>query len=59
MEIPMQCSEDLTEKHVIFIDDIVTTGATAQSARKAVRSSLGFEVWCLAQRRQLATELGF
>lgn len=46
----------LRHKHVIFIDDIVTTGATAIAAQKALGPTLGFEVWCLAHRRQLATE---
>jgi predicted amidophosphoribosyltransferase len=46
------------DKHVIFIDDIVTTGATAQAAANALKPNRGFEVWCLAHRRQLATDLG-
>jgi hypothetical protein len=47
----------LRHKYVIFIDDIVTTGATAVAAQKALGPTEGFEVWCLAHRRQLAADL--
>jgi predicted amidophosphoribosyltransferase len=47
----------LRHKYVIFIDDIVTTGATAVAAQKALGATEGFEVWCLAHRRQLAADL--
>ncbi len=46
-----------SRKHVIFIDDIVTSGSTAHAAAQALKSTPGFQVWCLARRRQLATEL--
>jgi len=49
----------LRHKHVIFIDDIITTGATATAAKKALGLTAGFEVWCLAHRRQLAADLIF
>jgi len=49
----------LRHKYVIFIDDIVTTGATAVAAQKALGPTEGFEVWCLAHRRQLAADLLF
>ncbi len=51
-------SASVPQKHVIFIDDIVTTGATADAAASVLMCRSGFEVWCLAQRRQLATGLG-
>ena len=58
-KIVFQKTASLRRKHVIFIDDIVTTGATAKAAKKALGLTEGFEVWCLAHRRQLATDLGF
>lgn len=47
----MTCRKDLSQKHVIFIDDIVTTGGTALSARNAIGPCRSFKVWCLAHRR--------
>lgn len=52
----MVCAIDLSDKYVIFIDDIVTTGATAHAAFKAIGACRGFEVWCLAHRRLLAAD---
>ncbi len=57
--IQMECLSDLQTKHVIFIDDIVTSGATARSARIAVGPCRSFQVWCLAYRRQLAAHSVF
>jgi predicted amidophosphoribosyltransferase len=57
--VSMLCEMDFSSKYVIFIDDIVTTGATALSARQAIGACKGFEVWCLAHRRQLATNMSF
>lgn len=37
-------------KHVILIDDLVTTGATATAAFKALKSPKQIEVWALACR---------
>lgn len=50
-EVEFELSEAAFGKHVIFIDDILTTGATAVAARKALKGCSGFEVWCLAHRR--------
>jgi predicted amidophosphoribosyltransferase len=55
-KISFDCRSTLGRKHVIFIDDIVTTGATAIAAKRALGKTQGFEVWCLSHRRQLATE---
>ncbi len=58
-KIVFHATDHPTHKHVIFIDDIVTTGATALAAKKALGRTQGFEVWCLAHRRQLAADLIF
>jgi predicted amidophosphoribosyltransferase len=58
-KITFHATDHPTHKHVIFIDDIVTTGATAKAAKKALGRTQGFEVWCLAHRRQLAADLIF
>ena len=44
------CQETMRDKHVIFIDDIVTTGASVKAARKAIGACQSFRVWALAQR---------
>jgi len=54
--ISFQRTQNLEEKHVIFIDDIVTSGATVTAARKALGPVAGFEVWCLARRRLLVPD---
>lgn len=43
-----------TSKTLIFIDDVVTTGATAVAAYKALSRPQSFLVCCLASRRHLA-----
>lgn len=44
------CHSTVSEKHVIFIDDIVTSGATIRAARKAIGPCQSFQVWSLARR---------
>jgi len=55
----LEWSEDFTQpdfakisvgKQVIFIDDVVTTGATAKAAWKTLGKPRDFAVWSLAQR---------
>jgi predicted amidophosphoribosyltransferase len=37
-------------KHIIFVDDVVTTGSTARAAWRALGKPRDFAVWALAQR---------
>lgn len=39
---------------VIFVDDLITSGATALAAYKALKSPVNFEVWTIARRPKLA-----
>ena len=54
----LRCREDITlselkASRIILIDDVITTGGTAEAARQALGLK-SVEVWCLADRRQLA-----
>ena len=58
--IEFALSEKLTDrKHldrfekIIFLDDVVTSGATAKAAHRALGSPEKFEVWCLGHRLSL------
>lgn len=52
----MQLKDFHTFKHVIFIDDVVTTGSTLKAARGTFKAVKSFEVFCLAHRRSLAVK---
>ncbi len=43
----------LSNKKVIFVDDVVTTGATLLAARKALDEPANFECWSLCYRNPL------
>ncbi len=42
--------EDLSQKNLLFVDDAITSGATAQAAHLALGSPTNFEVWTLVAR---------
>lgn len=44
------CSDILRHRKVVFVDDIVTTGATAHAAWKKLGRPEEFTIWSLAQR---------
>ncbi len=44
-----------TSQPIIFVDDVVTTGATAIAAYRSLGCPKNFEVWCLAYRGSLAS----
>lgn len=46
----------LEDRHVLLVDDVITTGATMVSAARAVLDAGAFEVTCLALARQLGRE---
>lgn len=48
----LRWSRLLKSHTVVFCDDIVTTGSTAQSAYKTLGKPSNFEVWCLAYRKK-------
>lgn len=39
---------------IVFVDDLITSGATALAAQKALNSPVDFEVWTIARRPKLA-----
>jgi predicted amidophosphoribosyltransferase len=45
--------EYLRSRSVIFIDDVVTTGATVFASLEALDFPINYEIWCLAQRASL------
>lgn len=51
--------QKLKEGHVIFVDDIVTTGATAEVAFKVLGCPDNFEVWSLFYRTPLRNKSNF
>lgn len=44
----------LRDKKIIFVDDVVTTGATLLAARKALGEPVDFECWSLCYRNPLS-----
>lgn len=50
--LKMVATEEIAYRHVIFIDDILTTGGTAAAAKHALGLKGGFEVWCLGRRQR-------
>lgn len=39
---------------IVFVDDLITSGATALAAYRALNSPVDFEVWTIARRPKLA-----
>jgi len=53
-QLPREMAQN---RHIIFVDDLITSGNTAQAARRALQCRRSFEVWSLAWRpRLLATD---
>jgi len=44
---------DLSEKSLILIDDVLTTGGTAKASLQALAPRKNTEIWCLAHRALL------
>jgi predicted amidophosphoribosyltransferase len=43
---------------IVFVDDVITSGATAMAAYMALEDPSRFEVWTLANRPKLARQTG-
>jgi predicted amidophosphoribosyltransferase len=55
--LELQLNVDISElenKKVIFVDDVVTTGATLLAAHKALGDPVNFECWSLCYRNPLS-----
>ncbi len=39
---------DIKHKYILFVDNVVTTGATAHAAFQALRSPKYYETWAIA-----------
>lgn len=50
-------SEALQKRSVVFVDDVITTGATSQAAYNVLQPRQGFEVLTLAARPSLQNEV--
>lgn len=45
---------DYSGVRIVFVDDLITSGATALAAHQALKSPVNFEVWTIARRPKLA-----
>jgi len=44
---------DLSVRRVLWVDDVITTGATARASIGALSPMQSYEIWCVAQRALL------